>query len=277
MNRRRLMEHRCSSISTKYSHTCTPRTFSLNSFCAPCRSLMKSAALTTKRRAETIRQHRYTERPPPATAARAVERRYSMFWTTRGMVAALVWVALAGTVSAQEVQTPERAIPNQYIVVLNDERVGARRGAGGGRSAGPTAGRRACCTTTSTRCAASRSRMSATGAAALARNPRVRYVEQDSVMAIVATQTDATWGLDRIDQRDLPLNGTYTYNTTAANVHAYIIDTGIRRDAHGVRRPRVDDRLHGHQRRQRHQRLQRPRHACRRRRSAAPPTAWPRP
>src|SRR5438552_1308515 len=48
--------------------------------------------------------------------------------------------------------------------------------------------------------------ISATGAAALARNPRVRYVEQDSLMFASFTETNATWGLDRIDQRDLPLD-----------------------------------------------------------------------
>src|SRR5260370_19994864 len=35
------------------------------------------------------------------------------------------------------------------------------------------------------------------------------------------------WGLDRIDQRALPLSGTYTYTSTAAGVHGYLIDTGI--------------------------------------------------
>ncbi|MFF0725195.1 S8 family peptidase [Streptomyces sp. NPDC004134] len=70
--------------------------------------------------------------------------------------------------------------------------------------------------------------MSKTEAAEVARDPRVAYVEQDAVVRTAETQTNATWGLDRIDQRDLPLSTTYTYNTTAANVTAYIIDTGIR-------------------------------------------------
>nr|WP_318010905.1 S8 family peptidase [Deinococcus multiflagellatus] len=58
-------------------------------------------------------------------------------------------------------------------------------------------------------------------------DPRVKYIEQDGVMHATATQTGATWGLDRIDQRNLPLNGTYVYNATASGVRAYIIDTGI--------------------------------------------------
>ncbi|WNG50278.1 S8 family peptidase [Archangium minus] len=55
----------------------------------------------------------------------------------------------------------------------------------------------------------------------------VEYVEEDAVVQADVTQTNATWGLDRIDQRALPLNGTYTYTTTASNVTAYIIDTGL--------------------------------------------------
>src|SRR5689334_23676516 len=73
-------------------------------------------------------------------------------------------------------------------------------------------------------------RMSDVAAAAIARNPRVAYVEQDQVMHASTTETNATWGLDRIDQRALPLNGTYTYTPTGAGVTAYIIDTGIRFD-----------------------------------------------
>lgn len=62
----------------------------------------------------------------------------------------------------------------------------------------------------------------------LASDSRVAYVEQDSKVAATATQSGATWGIDRIDQRNLPLSGTYTYNTTASNVHVYVIDTGLR-------------------------------------------------
>jgi subtilisin family serine protease len=64
--------------------------------------------------------------------------------------------------------------------------------------------------------------------AALRSDPDVAYVEADQVYTIDATQSNATWGIDRIDQRSLPLSRTYTYNTTASSVRAYIIDTGIR-------------------------------------------------
>nr|WP_064750315.1 S8 family peptidase [Solirubrobacter soli] len=59
-------------------------------------------------------------------------------------------------------------------------------------------------------------------------DPAVAYVEPDRVITLDATQNNATWGLDRIDQRNLPLSTTYSYDTTAPDVTAYIIDTGIR-------------------------------------------------
>jgi subtilisin family serine protease len=65
-------------------------------------------------------------------------------------------------------------------------------------------------------------------ARALANEPNVELVEQDQIMTANVTQSPATWGIDRIDQRNLPLSNSYTYNFTGAGVHAYIIDTGIR-------------------------------------------------
>jgi subtilisin family serine protease len=72
-------------------------------------------------------------------------------------------------------------------------------------------------------------RMSSSQASRLAANPAVKYVEQNHTVSLAATQTPTpSWGLDRLDQHNLPLNNSYTYPTTASNVNAYGIDTGIR-------------------------------------------------
>lgn len=63
---------------------------------------------------------------------------------------------------------------------------------------------------------------------AIERDPMVKYIEPDGYVHINNTQTGATWGLDRIDQRALPLNQTYNYNATGEGVKAFIIDTGVR-------------------------------------------------
>lgn len=120
----------------------------------------------------------------------------------------------------------DKRIANQYIVVLKDDTVDVEgesvrlsREFGGDRNGGQTYERAL---------KGFSVRMPEQQAARLANDPSVDFVEEDSVVSLGATQSGATWGLDRIDQRDLPLNSTYVFNATGSGVRAYIVDTGIR-------------------------------------------------
>jgi subtilisin family serine protease len=66
---------------------------------------------------------------------------------------------------------------------------------------------------------------------ALRHNPDVELVEQDEETAAATTQymdsVGEPWGLDRIDQTDIPLSRSYTYNATGTGVRAYVIDSGL--------------------------------------------------
>ncbi|MBQ1018772.1 S8 family peptidase [Micromonospora sp. D93] len=120
------------------------------------------------------------------------------------------------------------AVPDSYIVVLKDSAVARDRvGDTAKRLSGRHGG-----TVARTYGAALRgfeAKVSASAAARIAADPAVAYVEQNHTVSISGTQTNPpSWGLDRIDQRNLPLDSSYTYPNTASNVHAYIIDTGIR-------------------------------------------------
>ncbi|MEU8125574.1 S8 family peptidase, partial [Spirillospora sp. NPDC049024] len=71
--------------------------------------------------------------------------------------------------------------------------------------------------------------MNETEARRLAANPAVAYVEQDHTVRLEGTQSPTpSWGLDRVDQRALPLNDSYSYPDNGAGVRAYVLDTGVR-------------------------------------------------
>ena len=64
----------------------------------------------------------------------------------------------------------------------------------------------------------------------LRRNPFIKNIEKDQTVSITTSGVQTglpSWGLDRIDQRTLPMDGQYAYQNIASNVYAYIIDTGI--------------------------------------------------
>jgi subtilisin family serine protease len=70
--------------------------------------------------------------------------------------------------------------------------------------------------------------LSAAALAAARRDPDVTLVERAGTVSVSGTQPSPPWGLDRVDQRALPLSGGFTWGSNGAGVRAYVIDTGIR-------------------------------------------------
>ncbi|GII67395.1 serine protease [Sphaerisporangium krabiense] len=155
-----------------------------------------------------------------------------------GLLAAGTALLGLGSTPAQAAQDPIRnanrpgSVPGAYIVVLKDttalaevttakaKDLTARHG--GRLTYVYTAGLRGFAV-----------KMSEQAAARLAAEPGVAYVEQDGRAHIADTQTNPpSWGLDRVDQRALPVDKGYTYGNKAENVTAYILDTGLYK-AHG--------------------------------------------
>jgi len=145
---------------------------------------------------------------------------------TKTVIAGL-FLCLATTQTAfaqtSTIRTSRRPIPDQYIVVLaNDDDPDAVAA----QTASIFRG-----TVKHVYRSALRGfavRLNRNAAIAVANDPRVLYVEEDGTAQLAETQLTPPWGLDRIDARTLPLDGTYRYTLGTTPVYAHILDTGIR-------------------------------------------------
>jgi subtilisin family serine protease len=148
-----------------------------------------------------------------------------------GVVAALTLPTTATAADRAPVQGTERAdaIPGQYIVVMEPN--APKQAADDARRQARNEGGRIAFTYDHTISGFS-AQLPPRALEAMQNNPNVAYIEADQSVALTATQSSPTWGLDRVDQRNLPLSSSYTYNATGSGVTAYIIDTGIR-SSHG--------------------------------------------
>jgi subtilisin family serine protease len=132
-------------------------------------------------------------------------------------------------------QYTQNPIPNKYIVVLKPEIAQEFTTSTAQSLAATYSGTVGFVYESALKCFSIQ--MTEADAIALSNDSSVDYVTEDGEVTLSGTQLNPpNWGLDRIDQRDLPLNNAYTYKPTGAGVHAYVIDSGIRpthQDFHG--------------------------------------------
>ncbi|RZU72410.1 peptidase inhibitor I9 [Micromonospora kangleipakensis] len=161
-------------------------------------------------------------------------RRSALVGLALASATTLAWVATGGPAAAaptapHKVRTADasEAVPGRYIVVLKDRKASARTVRATAASLADRAGGSVGQVFSSALRGWS-ARMTEAQAARLAADPDVAYVEQVRRFSIAGTQSSPpSWGLDRIDQTTPVLNKAYGYPGTAADVTAYIVDTGI--------------------------------------------------
>jgi subtilisin family serine protease len=141
----------------------------------------------------------------------------------------LMWVAVALAAAGSAAAAPRTVIPDQYIVVLDAQRLSTPVA----RAAQALVARVGGGEILQTYQFAPKGfavRLSPVAITALKTNPLVRYVEPDTLMHLVDVEANPpSYGLDRIDQRNLPLDNSYTFPANAgAGVNVYDIDTGLR-------------------------------------------------